>query len=495
MTIYKELLDYTVPLPELTDRASSRLTQNGLQHLCQLFGLAIYGTKPKLAKRLVDHLASSLHPRFREFQLLAPPDQYEQVLTEVENYLYSKTKDPNDTSPQPLIFTEMPAIESLLGKEEDQELESGSESDSNIDDISSSTHLRDSYEQFCILYLLEQLEQGHRPNINGFKNYLIKEASILFPERSLIQEVYNSLTKSLKTRSSIEEKIQYLQQLLPSISRSPSRSPEREETVERPSLKVYLYRYLLEMYKEGKPISIQNAKSYLKHHQVTDYTSSIIEQTYSEIQQQLLPYKFDKPKKEQLVQTLLQTELGETSADEEPEVIEEEIVQLEVSPEIEVAEPLELPPSVLEEAVEAPEVCNILESHSTLEVLAEDLSCSGSKVCDVDRQVCVEATPEIEVMTLEIGDKTIPITGKTDSDVIRDIKREIVTLTTQIQRQERSQREKMLELKKFISTPVDLDKLWSSLRSFQSSQQLYTQRKVQQANQELREKMKKCLFV
>jgi len=104
-------------------------------------------------------------------------------------------------------------------------------------------------------------------------------------------------------------------------------------------------------------------------------------------------------------------------------------------------------------------------------------------------------TPETVITTLQIGDKMLPVTGKSDSEIVRDIKKEIVTLTTQLQRKERTNRDKLLELKKFISTPVDLDKLWSSLRSYQSSQQLYTQHKAQQANQDLRDKMKKCLFL
>jgi hypothetical protein len=154
-----------------------------------------------------------------------------------------------------------------------------------------------------------------------------------------------------------------------------------------------------------------------------------------------------------------------------------------------------LPPSKVEIKVEAPEVCNVMESHSTLEELAGDLTCSEGKVCNVDEQVCVVATPETVITTLQLGDKTLPITGKTDSEVVRDIKKEIVSLTAQLQRKERTSREKLLELKKFISTPVDLDKLWSSLRSYQSSQQLYTQHKAQQANQDLRNKMKKSLFL
>jgi hypothetical protein len=156
---------------------------------------------------------------------------------------------------------------------------------------------------------------------------------------------------------------------------------------------------------------------------------------------------------------------------------------------------MELPPSEVSLKVEAPEVCNVMESHATLEELAGDLTCTEGKICDVDEQVCVLPTPETVITTLQVGDKTLPITGKTDSDVIRDIKKEIVSLTAQLQRKERTSRDKLLELKKFISTPVDLDKLYSSLRSYQSSQQLYTQHKAQQANQELREKMKKCLFL
>ena len=521
MTIYKELLDYSVPLSELADRASNRLDLKTLQHLCLLFGLAIYGTKAKVAKRLVDHIGSALHPRFREFQLLAPRDQYEGVVTEVENYLYSKSKDPKDPSPEPLIFTQMPAIQSLLGAEQDEELEPEEEKE---EPIHTSSSLTDTYHQFAVLYLLDVLEQDHRPNINGFKNYLIKEASILRPDRAIIEDVYNKIVRQLKSYDSVDDKIRHLQRLLPSISRSPSRERTKSPTL---SLKAHIYKYLLESYDNNKSTKAVFLYPYLNRHNIKGYSRSVIKQAYDEIQQEVEPYRREKTKKIEFVRGLLQQESGgsTTTNDNEPqepevsdEIEEGELLEVPSSPleeieseseeekeeaepleyppsPLEEAEPLELPLSALEEAVEAPEVCNIMETHPTLETLAEDLSCSGTKVCDVDRQVCVEATPEVEVMSLQIGDKTIPITGKSDGEVIREIKREIVTLTTQIQRQERNQREKMLELKKFISTPVDLDKLWSSLRSFQSSQQLFTQRKVQQANQELREKMKKCLFV
>ncbi len=524
MTIYKELLDYTASSSDLADRAANRLDLKSLQHLCKLFRLSLYGLKSKVAKRVVDHIVEFLHPRFLEFESRAPKEQYDEVLTEVENYLYSKSRDLDDPSPEPLIFTQIPEIR------ETQE----DETEDNETSLPSST-LVDTYYQFALLYLLEQLEGQHRPNINGFKNYLIKEASIIRPSREIIEGVYNQLVKTLKTYVTLEEKRRYLQSLLPSISRSASPSRSRSsspakinidintdidntvtvtEDIDQDnekvlSLETHIYHFLLQSYEQGSLINIQKLKTYLNQHNVTGYTNDVISHTYQQIQEQLKPYKFDKEKKIAMIESFLRGKSIEEDIKTVDRIQEEDITNIVPLVEfednsiqeknsldsIQEENSLELPPSDLETQVEVPEVCNVIEHHNTLEELADDLSCSNSKVCDVDRQVCVEATPEVQVLNLQIGDKTVPITGKSDSDIVRDIKKEIVTLTAQLQKKERSEREQLLDVKKFISTPVDLDKLYSSLRSYQSSQQLYSQRKIQQANHELRDKIKKCLFV
>ena len=160
MTIWKELLNVDTPVSDLIAQAESRVDMKGLQTLCKSLGLAIYGPKLKLSERIMNHLAKTLHPRLREFRQLASNSQYEEVLSEIEVYLYNKSKSLEDKTPQPLIFTEIPPIETLVNDEDDE------------DDITIpiTGSLKDTYRQFAILYLIEQYESSHRPTINGYKN-------------------------------------------------------------------------------------------------------------------------------------------------------------------------------------------------------------------------------------------------------------------------------------------------------------------------------------
>jgi hypothetical protein len=308
-----------------------------------------------------------------------------------------------------------------------------------------------------------------------------------------------------------------LQSKLPSISRSASPERIRVDTpreddkssinVEKentlfpepkrslPSLDQAVLLFLRDQYQSGSKILIMNLRPYIRRLGLTSYSPELIRERYDYYMNRLTTQSKKRDIRLQQVQTWLSEYEREDEPvnEDEPDIIEpiEEVDEVsEEEPEL-----IQLPPSELETKVEAPEVCNVMETHANLEELAGDLTCSEGKICNVDEQVCVLPTPETVITSLQVGDKMLPITGKTDSDVVRDIKKEIVSLTAQLQRKERTDRDKLLELKKFISTPVDLDKLYSSLRSYQSSQQLYTQHKAQQANQDLRDKMKKCLFV
>ena len=532
MTIYKTLLDTSLSPDELITRLDARLSKIELQNLSKVFGLSPgKKTKEKIAQEIVTHVQEALHPRLDRFRKLASEDQYQHTISDVELYLYAKTKRPGEELEVPLIFTQLPEIE-----EDTEDIEIIS--DDEI--IRPSKGIEETYSQFAILYFIEQFEKGESPRLPEFKSYIINEAGIARPNRTLLQTTYHSLRDELKLYSRQEEKLRYLQSKIPSISRSAS--PERirapiphetsfeelfpldanatEEPEEGktdplkpkkilPSLDQAVLLFLRDQYQSGSKILIMNLRPYVKRLGLTSYSSEIIRERYDHYMNILT----NQTKKRDLRLKQVETWLSEMEdeSEENDDVIDDiddtvDIVDADDTEDIEdevteeKTEPIfddvvELPPSEVELKVEAPEVCNVMESHSTLEELAGDLTCSEGKICDVDEQVCVLPTPETVITTLQVGDKTLPITGKTDSDVIRDIKKEIVSLTAQLQRKERTSRDKLLELKKFISTPVDLDKLYSSLRSYQSSQQLYSQRKAQQANQELREKMKKCLFL
>ena len=526
MTIYKTLLDTSLSYDQLVTRLDTRLSKGELQNLSKVFGLSpAKKTKEKMAQEIVTHIQDSLHPRLDQFRKLASEDQYQRTISEVELYLYSKTKRPDEELEVPLIFTQIPDIEEQEDVQEEEDIEF-LEDDEDTPSIRPSKTIEETYSQFSVLYFIEQLEKGDNPRLSEFKSYIINEAAIARPDRTLLQSSYQSLREELKSYSTQEEKLRYLQSKLPSISRSAS--PERtflssarggngtfveeepeeeivsEEEVEirNPSLDQGILMFLRDQYESGATILIQNVRPYLRRMDITSYSPEVIRERYDHFMNLLKGVGKKRDVRLEQVQTWLseinseedEPEIIEVEEEDEPDTIvsveEEEQDQEESEPEL-----VQLPPSELETKVEAPEVCNVMETHANLEELAGDLTCSEGKICNVDEQVCVLPTPETVITSLQVGDKMLPITGKSDSDVVRDIKKEIVSLTAQLQRKERTNRDKLLELKKFISTPVDLDKLYSSLRSYQSSQQLYTQQKAQQANQELRDKIKKCLFL
>lgn len=516
MTIYKTLLDTSLSADELVARLDARLSKIELQNLSKVFGLSSgKKTKEKIAQEIVTHVQEALHPRLDRFRKLASEDQYQHTISDVELYLYAKTKRPGEELEVPLIFTQLPEIEENT---EDIEIIS----DDDTPSLRPSKGIEETYSQFAILYFIEQLEKGEPPRLPDFKTYIINEAAIARPDRTLLQTTYHSLRDELKSYSNQEEKLRYLQSKLPSISRSasPERRKEEIELIEEPdisnieeeipdpkrslpSLDQGILLFLRDQYENGTTIMFQNVRPYLRRMEITNYSPEIIRERYDYYMNQLKNISKKRENRLEQVQAWLseyENETNEVEDFEEDEVDIEDVDEDEVESESQIEESsspdiVDLPPSELSLKVEAPEVCNVMESHATLEELAGDLTCSEGKVCNVDEQVCVLPTPETVITTLQIGDKMLPVTGKSDSEIVRDIKKEIVTLTTQLQRKERTNRDKLLELKKFISTPVDLDKLWSSLRSYQSSQQLYTQHKAQQANQDLRDKMKKCLFL
>ena len=528
MTIYKTLLDTSLSSDELVARLDARLSKVELQNLSKVFGLSSgKKTKETIAQEIVTHIQEALHPRLDQFRKLASDDQYQRTISDVELYLYAKTKRPSEDLELPLIFTQIPDIEEQEDVQEEEDIEF-LEDEEDTPSIRPSKTIEETYSQFAVLYFIEQLEKGENPRLPSFKSYIINEAAIARPDRTLLQSSYQSLREELKSYSTQEEKLRYLQSKLPSISRSAS--PERtflssarggngtfvEEEPEEdglseinsvemksPSLDQGILMFLRDQYESGATILIQNIRPYLRRMDITSYSPEVIRERYDHFMNLLKGVGKKRDVRLEQVQTWLsefEDGLSEINSEEdEPDTIvpvEEEDEPDTIVP-VEESEPelVQLPPSELETKVEAPEVCNVMETHANLEELAGDLTCSEGKICNVDEQVCVLPTPETVITSLQVGDKMLPITGKTDSDVVRDIKKEIVSLTAQLQRKERTNRDKLLELKKFISTPVDLDKLYSSLRSYQSSQQLYTQQKAQQANQELRDKMKKCLFL
>jgi hypothetical protein len=527
MTIYKTLLDTSLSADELVTRLDARLSKVELQNLSKVFGLSPgKKTKEKIAQEIVTHVQDALHPRLDRFRTLAPTSQYERTLSDIELYLYAKTKRPDEDVEVPLLFSQMPEIE------EDQEDIEFYEDNEEKESLRPSKGIEETYSQFAVLYFIEQLEKGEPPRLPGFKSYMINEAAIVRPDRALLQTSYHSLQDQLKAYSTPQEKLRYLQSTLPSISRSASpertkealfpldanatEEPEEIELIEEeipepkrslPSLDQAILFFLRDQYENNSKILLHYVPPYVRKLGLTSYSTEIIRERYDYYMNQLKNIGKKRELRLEQVQAWLSEYENETNEVEdfdedegEGEVDIEDVDEDEVESEPQIEESsspdiVELPPSELSLKVEAPEVCNVMESHATLEELAGDLTCSEGKVCNVDEQVCVLPTPETVNTILQIGDKMLPVTGKSDSEIVRDIKKEIVTLTTQLQRKERTNRDKLLELKKFISTPVDLDKLWSSLRSYQSSQQLYTQHKAQQANQDLRNKMKKSLFL
>jgi hypothetical protein len=453
MSLLDALFDRERSKDELVDYLDREFLVADMKSFCIYLNInKSYTRKYDLAKRLASFIHDVLRPRLER---ISKDLEYRRQVQLVTSYIQQRMKAPNDTTiPVPEILTNLPD-----------------------EFISGARHTK---KQKAVIVI---------PELPPQEEELVKEI-----DNQPLEEVSNTIVVS--------------EELPPETMQEPSIQEMVEDDIidEEPTLfdtsftnsleatyrqfAILFWIDFLNQPPSGKQTISKLFKTYLKSQGIILPDKELMKRVLAEIDTEIQ----GKPKDQQLTHlyTLLTPLSPATSRSASPER-KASSPRRSASPQFR-AEIVEAIQAINEPVVEEPTACYIQNKHESLEELANDLSCPSGQVCNVVEKQCVNTEEASEITTLQIGDRVVSVAGKDKEEILNDIKMEILTLTYRAQEQKRQEETQERPQKKYKSEVIHLDQLWNKLKSVQSSQLLYTQRKVAIANQQLRDQIQKCLF-